>query len=169
MNDTVSLTLIRGIPGTGKSTLASALRARYEELGVKLGHFEADQFFMKFGEYEFVASSLHAAHSWCFWETSKCLHNQTSALVSNTFTTWKEMDRYVNLVYERAATLNIITLSKEYGSVHGVPDEKMTQMRNRFIDHKTISEKIVELYKRSVIIDSHTTEGHPLLKVHLVK
>ena len=50
------LILLRGLPGSGKSTFANLLG------GI---HVEADQYFMQDGEYKFDASKLKQAHNWC--------------------------------------------------------------------------------------------------------
>lgn len=52
-----TLTLIRGLPGAGKSTLASELVSR--EPNTK--HFEADMFFVEDGMYRFDKSKLNGA------------------------------------------------------------------------------------------------------------
>lgn len=54
-----SLMLIRGLPGSAKSTLAkSFVIYQYQ-------HIEADMYFMKNGEYVFDVNVLHRAHKWC--------------------------------------------------------------------------------------------------------
>ena len=51
------LILLRGLPGSGKSTFAKSLG------GI---HIEADQYFMQDGEYKFDASQLKHAHNYCY-------------------------------------------------------------------------------------------------------
>jgi adenylate kinase family enzyme len=46
--------LVRGIPGSGKSTFAKSLGGT---------HFETDQFFMVDGKYNFDGSKLKEAHN----------------------------------------------------------------------------------------------------------
>lgn len=55
------LLIIRGIPGTGKSTLAHKLVCD----GEYRAFFEADQYFMTESGYDFDPSKLHAAHAFC--------------------------------------------------------------------------------------------------------
>lgn len=57
----MKLVLIRGLPGSGKSTIARAMAA-YE-------HYEADMYFEKGGEYCYDASKIKDAHEWCQRET----------------------------------------------------------------------------------------------------
>ena len=50
------LYIVRGIPGSGKSTFAKTLGGT---------HFETDNFFMVDGEYKFDVTKLKVAHEWC--------------------------------------------------------------------------------------------------------
>ena len=50
------LILVRGIPGSGKSTFAKSLGGT---------HFETDKFFMVDGEYKFDGTKIKEAHKWC--------------------------------------------------------------------------------------------------------
>jgi len=49
--------LIRGLPGSGKTTMAKKIEG--------FEHFEADQYFEKDGSYEFDPSELNSAHEEC--------------------------------------------------------------------------------------------------------
>ena len=51
------LFLLRGLPGSGKSTFAKALTGVYT--------IEADRYFMDGDEYKFDPSKLKDAHAWC--------------------------------------------------------------------------------------------------------
>jgi predicted kinase len=85
-----TLTLVRGLPGSGKSTYARQLAT----LGTE--HLEADMFFVDDdGNYTFNPSRLHAAHEWCLVATTAFFSRGTSVIVSNTFTTMKEMRPYL--------------------------------------------------------------------------
>lgn len=82
------LVLIRGLPGSGKSTMAGALsRAGYD-------HFEADMFFMRGGKYEYNATRIRDAHAWCQKMTREALTKGRRMVVSNTFTTLREIEPY---------------------------------------------------------------------------
>ena len=117
------LTLIRGLPGSGKSTLAKTL---------DIPHYEADMFFMKEGKYCFDASKLHQAHHWCLSSTKTALNAGSSVVVSNTFTTKKEMNPYVDLAAELGVELEILECTANFGSIHDVPEEALQRMRARW-------------------------------------
>jgi len=125
------LILLRGLPGSGKSTFAKTLG------GI---HIEADQYFMRNGVYEFDASQLKNAHNYCQSQTRAWMsHNgeQISTdkiIVSNTFTQEWEMDAYFELAYEFGYQVFSLIVENRHGgmNVHGVPADKLEQMRNRF-------------------------------------
>jgi len=125
------LILLRGLPGSGKSTFADLIGAR----GAGYAHFEADMYFMKDGEYKFDPSQIKMAHNWCMIQTEKAMANDTSIIiVSNTFTQEWEMDFY----YEKAKYYDYdvfsVILENRHGGVntHGVPEDKLEIMKNRF-------------------------------------
>ena len=94
------LTLVRGIPGSGKSTLAKALAYSPDVM-----HLETDMFWMVDGEYKFDINRLREAHEWCQAETRKHLKNDFEVVVSNTFTTIKELRPYFDLAKDHGGSL----------------------------------------------------------------
>jgi adenylate kinase family enzyme len=125
------LILLRGLPGSGKSTFADLIGAR----GAGYAHFEADMYFMKDGKYKFEPSQIKMAHNWCMIQTEKAMANDTAIIiVSNTFTQEWEMDFY----YEKAKYYDYdvfsVILENRHGGVntHGVPEDKLEIMKNRF-------------------------------------
>jgi adenylate kinase family enzyme len=68
--------LIRGLPGSGKSTMAREMvSAGYE-------HFEADMYSMIDGVYSYDASRIRDAHAWCQQETRQALAGGRCVVVS---------------------------------------------------------------------------------------
>jgi adenylate kinase family enzyme len=131
-----NLILLRGIPGSGKSSTAKLLGAG----GAGTAHFEADMFFLKDGEYQFDASKLRDAHQWCQNSVEHAmLLNHTAGdnstiIVSNTFTQAWEMDSYFKLAEQWDYRVTTLIVENRHGGVniHGVPDEALTRMRDRF-------------------------------------
>lgn len=119
------LYLIRGVPGSGKTTLAETLL----ESGVVDAHYEAD-FYMcdREGGYAFDASKLRQCHDLCLGHTSLALSRGLAVAVSNTFTRIWEMQPYLDLGYRTA----VIHCEGRFKNVHGVPSEKVEEMRRRF-------------------------------------
>jgi predicted kinase len=123
-----ALILIRGLPGSGKSTLARRLA---KSLGVV--YFEADQFFVdSSGRYNFDLSRLSEAHRWCQSETRRCLESNFTVVVSNTFTTIKELRPYFDLAREFEIVPQVVTCENQFDNVHDVPKETLDRMRQRW-------------------------------------
>lgn len=121
------LLLIRGLPGSGKSTLAKTVFVPQGYL-----HFEADMFFERSGTYVFDASKLGQAHGWCQFETGKNLKAGKDVVVTNTFTTLKEIKDYIHIAKTMNAELTIIHAQGNFNNVHGVPEDKLAAMKARW-------------------------------------
>jgi predicted kinase len=120
------LILLRGLPGSGKSTLARSLGGM---------HMEADKYFMHSGKYEFDASKLRDAHNWCQNAVRVGMETQGQKIVvSNTFTQEWEMDPYYKLAEQYGYRVYSLVVENRHMGVnqHGVPTDKLEQMKNRF-------------------------------------
>ena len=122
------LMLIRGLPGSGKSTVA--------KLFDKALHFEADMYFLDAdGNYHFDPSKIKDAHNWCRHSVMDAMREEHPiVVVSNTFTQEWEMDVYYLLAEELGyrVTSMIVENRHEGKNIHGCPDDKIEQMRTRF-------------------------------------
>lgn len=126
-----TLYLIRGVPGSGKSTLAQQLF----NCGLVAAVYEADSHFVKEdGSYVFDPKQLSRAHSLCQARTFEDLKAGNSVAVSNTSTTEKEVAVYQQMAEELGAKfVSLVVESRHDGkNQHGVSEEKLEQMRNRF-------------------------------------
>lgn len=126
--------LIRGLPGSGKSSLASVLE-KASVLEHNVIRVEADDFFLDHeGNYNFDATKLKQAHEYCYSKASEYLKLEYDVIVSNTSTTEKEVKHYQELAEKNNATFVSIIVENRHGntSVHNVPAEKIQQMKNRF-------------------------------------
>lgn len=130
------LFLLRGLPGAGKSTLANSIGGSW---------FEADHFFLnEKGEYEFDASKLRDAHQYCqsrvedsmkfFTGLEDTFLSPSRIVVSNTFTMAWEMQPYYDLAEKYGYRVYSLVVENRHGGVneHGVPEEKLIQMKQRF-------------------------------------
>lgn len=122
------LTLLRGLPGAGKSTLAAKLVAE----GKADCFYEADQYFTKNGEYVFDPKLIGQAHKWCQDNVRLALYEGKAVVVSNTATTQWELDPYLAMAAAVGAEVEVMTLTTQYGSVHGVPAEVVDRMTDRW-------------------------------------
>ena len=118
------LYIIRGLPGSGKSTMAKMMLVN----GVIKEYYEADMYFVKEGQYNFYPSKLHQAHKWCLNEVHAALLKGLDVAVANTFTTEKELRPYTTLGFD----YEIIECTGDYGSIHNVPKETIERMKARW-------------------------------------
>lgn len=126
-----TLYLIRGLPGSGKSTLAKQILLATG--GNLSNHLEADMYFETKNGYEFDVEKLPQAHSWCQSMTEHKMRRQESTVVvSNTFTTLDEMRPYKLMAERNGYVLFILTTENAFQNVHGVPDSKLQAMYDRF-------------------------------------
>lgn len=126
-----TLYLVRGVSGSGKSTLAQSLL----DAGLVAAVYEADQYFVDGeGIYNFDPRSLGEAHSFCQRQAANDLTLGLSVAVSNTSTTEKEVAVYQQMAEESGAKFVSLVVESRHGgkNQHGVPEEKLQQMRNRF-------------------------------------
>ncbi len=129
------LFLIRGIPGSGKTSFATHIWNEYAVC-------EADKFFYdKEGNYNFDPTKLKEAHAWCKNEVeTRMIDHQNNGqyypeiAVSNTFTQEWEMKDYFDLAEKYGYKIVSLIVENRHGgkNVHGVPDEKLEIMKNRF-------------------------------------
>ena len=132
---TKKLYIVRGVPGSGKSTFALNL------VGSDFLVCEADKYFMVDGEYKFDGSKLKEAHESCrnlveTYMKDSLLNDQfyREIAVSNTFTQEWEMQPYLDLAKQYGYMVFTVIVENRHGSVnqHGVPDEALTRMKDRF-------------------------------------
>jgi len=123
-----TLVLLRGLPGSGKSTAAKLFN--------KAPHFEADMYFMDAdGNYQFDFTKIKDAHNWCRHSTMDAMKKgYPVVVVSNTFTQEWEMEAYYLLAEELGyMVVSMIVENRHDGkNIHGVPEDKLEIMKNRF-------------------------------------
>jgi predicted kinase len=128
------LTIIRGLPGSGKSSYAESIRGNNPVCS-------ADDFFTVNGVYTFDGSKLGMAHADCQSRVNAVLyHRDSSVIVANTFTQRWEMEQYLVMAKYNNARVVVIdcfdggmddeTLAQK--NVHGVPLESIRAMRARW-------------------------------------
>jgi len=129
------LIILRGLPGSGKSTFARSMWSEHVIC-------EADQYWYdKGGHYNFDASKLRQAHEWCQAKVRQFMVDNTlndqfyrEIVVSNTSTTEKELQPYLDLAKEFGYTVISLIVENRHGNtnVHDVPQETLQKMKDRF-------------------------------------
>ena len=132
------LILMRGVPGSGKSTRVAMLK---EEKGYE--HFEADMFFMKEGQYAFDESMLPIAHDWCLTKTREALKAGHSVVVANVFQTPESVRPYVMLGYP----WDIVEANGWWASGHDVLPKKIKALREGWMSKEQLIRELSKLPK----------------------
>lgn len=139
----LDLVIIRGLPGSGKTVLAHHL---VNSSPVDVFHAEVDSFFtsVDYNEasdeyipvYKFDRRMLGAAHDYCYGNVMRSLMQGRSAIVSNTFSTRREIDRYVEGLKRSGlrVRISVIRCLGQYDSPHNVPASAVKRMSERWED-----------------------------------
>lgn len=125
-----TLYIVRGLPGSGKSTFA-------KELVPEFLVCEADKFFETENGYEFDPSKLKDAHEWCQKIVESYMKDSghyPKIAVSNTFTRQWEMKPYFDLANKYGYKVFSVIVENYHGndSIHGVSNDTIEKMKNRF-------------------------------------
>jgi predicted kinase len=126
------LIIIRGLPGSGKSTFATKTLFRYK----RVAWAEADHYFTdEAGEYRFDPAHIKDAHAFCQQKVLDAMVVGLPVIVSNTFSQIWEMQPYFNMAERYGYTVQVYVMDSQYGNTHGVPEEAIERMRVRWEKH----------------------------------
>lgn len=134
------LYIIRGIPGSGKTTFAEEMAIK-DDAGKWPVH-SADDYFMIDGEYKWDSTKIGAAHQDCKDRTEKEMIKGTSKIfVANTFTTNREIKPYQELAEKYGYKFTTVIVENRHGneSVHNVPKETIFKMETRLLNNIKLS------------------------------
>ncbi len=126
-----SLILLRGLPGSGKSTVAAVLsEGKYPVLSI-------DSYFTdpQTGKYNFEFDKNHLAYKNCEQQTLEQIKaGAYKIFVDNTFTLEWEMEPYFKMAAENSYRLFVLTVENRHGSanVHEIPEEQLRKMAEKY-------------------------------------
>jgi predicted kinase len=119
------LFLVRGLPGSGKTTLAESICDTV---------VSADDYFMVDGKYQFKADELKSAHAYSQKKCEDAMQAGKDVAVANTFTKEWEMEFYYDLAERYGyVVFSLIVENRHNGvNVHSVPEDTIDSMQKRF-------------------------------------
>ena len=128
------LILLRGVPGSGKTTLGNIIlfstQSNIQDV------LSADNFFVnEKEEYIFDSTKLKEAHNDCQVKCAERMRNEFSKIVvANTFTQEWEMEPYFIMAERYNYRIHTVIVENRHGNenIHGVPENKLQQMKDRF-------------------------------------
>lgn len=121
--------VLRGASGSGKSTLAK----QFMDSGLCKYWVETDKFFYVDGVYKFDPTKLGINHSLAFNYFCQCVRaNDGNIVVSNTNIKKSWYNNYVEFAKQNGFNVTELILSQQFQNTHGVPEEKVAQMRKNF-------------------------------------
>lgn len=127
------LYIVRGLPGSGKTTLAHKLDA---EVAV---HSADDYFTDEDGNYNFNPSELYEAHSTCLDNVLFDMESEVPTIaVANTFSQAWEAEPYFRIAKQNNYSTFVIECQNDFGNVHGVPEESIAAMKERWESIRTL-------------------------------
>ena len=127
MTNVLQLALIRGLPGSGKSTIAKSFIPR------SFIHLETDMYFINSdGEYNFDPEKLSSYRTMCLYDTYHALAKGKSVVVSNTFTQKWELLPYFDYARKYNIIPTVILAQGNFDNIHNVPEHEIEAMKKRF-------------------------------------
>lgn len=131
IEQTKTLLTLRGIPGSGKTSLAKAISITN---GAPI--FSIDSYFEdEAGNYIFDYQKNHLAYKECEAKTKQALEQGIPfVIVDNTFTLDWELEPYVRLAKECEYKLFVVTVENRHGgnNVHQIPEEQIEKMKGKY-------------------------------------
>jgi predicted kinase len=131
-----TLMILRGLPGSGKSTLAALIVGMIDRDHFSVSSHSADDHMVdEQGNYAFDRDKLYHAHMSCQAEVNNSMVVGFDLIVvHNTSTTEKELKPYLILAAQHDYKVVSLVVENRHGgtNVHGVPEETLVAMKNRF-------------------------------------
>ena len=120
------LILVRGIPGSGKSTFAKQFK--------DCVHVESDQFCMQGEKFVWDATKHEANQKLCWNATKDNLMKGKDVVVAATFTTKDKIEPYIKLGKDCNANILIFRMTGEFKNVREVADTKIDKYKASMVD-----------------------------------
>jgi len=126
-----ALILLRGLPGSGKSSLASLLSENGKWPVLSIDEYFTDDA----GNYTFKYDENHLAYKKCLERTAGHIASGTSKIfVDNTFTLDWEMEPYIDIAKSSGYFLFVVTVECFHPgkNIHGIQQEQLKKMAEKY-------------------------------------
>lgn len=125
-----SLVILRGVPGSGKSTFAELLSGGDTDIICC-----ADDFFMQDGEYKWDRTKIGEAHDACKEKCASLIEKAAPLIIiANTNVRAQDFAEYMEMGEKAGYNVFSIVVENRHGghNVHNVPDETIETMKRKF-------------------------------------
>jgi predicted kinase len=124
---TFDCVILRGLPGTGKSTFAKRLASEFDFV-----HLEADDHLFVNGEYRFDPARIADAHALVVRDALTHLQAGARVVVANTHVRLWEMAGIIGAATIAQRSFCIVEFIGQYGNIHAVPADVISAMNARY-------------------------------------
>lgn len=139
------LFIVRGLPGSGKTTWA--LSTFNPHVCVAADDYHTDQD----GNYNFDRTKAKDAHDWCYFQMIEKLNLYGVAVVHNTFIDFEQIKRYTDHAERAGHGICIVDCDGNFGSVHSVPEATLQRMRDGWEETESFLYKIGKPISRIMV------------------
>jgi predicted kinase len=124
---TYDCVILRGLPGSGKSTFAKRLASKFGFV-----HLEADDHLYVNGEYRFDPARIADAHALVVRDALTQLETGRRVVVANTHVRLWEMAGIIGAATLSQRSYCIVHCDGRFSNIHAVPDEVISGMIARW-------------------------------------
>jgi tRNA uridine 5-carbamoylmethylation protein Kti12 len=153
-NKMKKIILVRGLPGSGKTTLGEKIKEQLFNAGTTCALYSTDDFFVYNNKYNFDVNLLSVAHSWNRGRVIRSMmRNVDVIIVANTFTQAWEVSPYYFDAQKFGYEVEFKQPKTEWAfdadvlfekNTHGVPLETIKKMIDRWESTETIISNLEE-------------------------
>lgn len=129
------LQIIRGLPGSGKTTLALKNFSH-------LMRIETDMFFSRGGKYVFTLDLNKRAVKWFNKTINNFAKTGMDFVVTGVFAAHTErLEKTIQAGLDNGYDVYVETLNTDFGNIHNVPQEHLDAMKAAFVSERELKSK----------------------------